>query len=303
MGGAHGRYFQSKRLPLYAKYAEKLLAKNFAYKCYCTPEQLEKLREGQQEGAEGSDPSAQGYDKHCRNLSESERRAAEASGVPFVIRLKLPPEGSTTYTDVLLGDITIQNKVISPDPVLIKADGFPTYHIANIVDDHLMEITHIMRGQEWLPSAPIYIVFYKALGLGAARVLPSAHGHGQGWPQALQASWLDGVRNFRKQGYLADAFLNCIAMVGWSYDDSREQFTLKELEECFDLKKLSKAPGVFDYQKLEWFNVDSGLTGTSGLRAGSNTSCAASQRTRPVIEDHTVCILLWREMVATIQNQ
>lgn len=254
VGGTHGPYFQSERLPLYAKYTDELLAKDFAYKCYCTPERLEKLREGQQEGAEGSDPSVQGYDRHCRNLSEAERQAAEASGAPFVIRLKLPLEGSTTYTDVLLGDITIENKVISPDPVLIKADGFPTYHMANVVDDHLMEITHIMRGQEWLPSVPIYIVLYKALGWE-----PPVYCHlpmvmGKDGHKLSKRLGSTSVRDFRKQGYLADAFLNCIAMVGWSYDDSRELFTLKELEECFDLKKLSKAPGVFDYQKLEWFN-------------------------------------------------
>ena len=232
------------------------MSRGLAYRCFCTAERLDALRAQQEaaKGGESGDQSLQGYDRHCRNLSEQELRAAEASGLPSVIRLKVPLEGSTTYTDLLLGEITVENKVISPDPVLIKSDGFPTYHMANVVDDHLMEITHIMRGQEWLPSVPVHVILYHALGWE-----PPVYCHlpmvmGKDGHKLSKRLGSTSVRDFRAQGYLPDALLNCIAMVGWSYDDSRELFTLKELEELFDIERLNKSPGVFDYQKLEWFN-------------------------------------------------
>jgi glutamyl-tRNA synthetase len=269
VGGPHGPYFQSERLALYQKHVGELLASGHAYRCYCSPERLERLREAQQAGAGGEDPrsaaspegarrgaeqSPQGYDRHCRNLSDAERSAAEQSGAPSVIRLKVPLEGSTTFRDELLGEITVENRTISPDPVLIKSDGFPTYHAALVVDDHLMEITHTMRGQEWLPSAPIHKILYDAFGWQMPVVchLPMVMGKdGHKLSKRLGAT---SVREFRAQGYLPGALLNCIAMVGWSYDDQRELFTLDELVEHFDIQKLSKSPGVFDYQKLEWFN-------------------------------------------------
>ena len=252
-GGPHGPYFQSERLATYKGYAEELLANGHAYKCFCTAERLEELRK-EQESAGTADPSVQGYDRHCRTLSDAERKAAEHAGTPSVIRLAIPLEGSTSYTDILLGDITVENKAISPDPVLIKSDGFPTYHMANVVDDHLMEITHIMRGQEWLPSVPLHVILYRALGW-----TPPAYCHlpmvmGKDGHKLSKRLGSTSVRDFRVQGYLPDALLNCIAMVGWSYDGEREKFTLKELEELFDIEKLNKSPGVFDYQKLEWFN-------------------------------------------------
>jgi glutamyl-tRNA synthetase len=254
VGGPHGPYFQSERLSLYRTYAEELLAGGHAYRCYCPPERLEKLREAQQSGEEGTGESVQGYDRRCRTLSDAERAAAERSGAPSVIRLKIPLEGSTTVRDELLGDITVENTTISPDPVLLKSDGFPTYHLALVVDDHLMEITHTMRGQEWLPSAPIHKILYDAFGWQMPVVchLPMVMGtDGHKLSKRLGAT---SVREFRAQGYLPEALLNCIAMVGWSFDDKRELFTLDELVQHFDIQKLSKSPGVFDYQKLEWFN-------------------------------------------------
>jgi glutamyl-tRNA synthetase len=258
VGGPVGPYFQSERLPLYREWAEKLLADGHAYRCYCSEERLEKLRKAQEEaqakaGGAGKD-MVLGYDRHCRNLSDAERRALETAGTPSVIRLKIPLEGSTTYRDEILGEITIENRVISPDPVLLKTDGFPTYHLANVVDDHFMEITHVMRGHEWLPSVPIYEIMYDALGW-----TPPAYFHlpmvmGKDGHKLSKRLGAASVRDFKAQGYLPDALVNCIALVGWSYDDSREIFNLKELEELFDPYKLSKSPGVFDYQKLEWFN-------------------------------------------------
>jgi len=253
VGGPKGPYFQSERLPSYKACADELMAKGHAYRCYCTAERLEGLRKGQ-ETASAGDPSQQGYDRHCRSLSDAERQSQERTGAPSVIRLAIPLEGSTSFTDMLLGEITVDNKAISPDPVLIKSDGFPTYHMANVVDDHMMEITHIMRGQEWLPSVPLHVILYEALGW-----TPPAYCHlpmvmGKDGHKLSKRLGSTSVRDFRAQGYLPDALLNCIAMVGWSYDGSRELFTLKELEELFDIGKLNKSPGVFDYQKLEWFN-------------------------------------------------
>jgi glutamyl-tRNA synthetase len=251
--GPFGPYVQSERLPLYQEHAKKLLAEGKAYRCYCTAERLESLRK-QQEAGESADPSSQGYDRHCRTLSAAERESLEAAGTSSVIRLAVPLEGSTSYTDLLLGDITVENRTINPDPVLIKSDGFPTYHLAFMVDDHLMEITHVLRGQEWLPSAPIHFILYRAFGWEPPVFchLPTIMGKdGHKLSKRLGAT---SVKDFRAQGYLPEALLNCIAMVGWSYDGERELFTLKELEELFDMDKLTKSPGVFDYQKLEWFN-------------------------------------------------
>jgi glutamyl-tRNA synthetase len=258
VGGPKGPYIESERLELFRKYADALLAAGHAYRCYCTSERLEKLRQEQQagvkEGEKSGDPSAMGYDRHCRNLTDAERATAEASGTPSVIRLKIPLSGSTTYADVLLGEITIDNRTISPDPVLMKSDGFPTYHLAAVVDDHLMEITHIMRGQEWLPSVPMHVILNRALGWD-----PPVYCHlpmvmGKDGHKLSKRLGSTSIRDFRAQGYLPEALLNCIALVGWSYDGSRELFSLRELEELFDISKLNKAPGVFDYQKLEWFN-------------------------------------------------
>ncbi len=261
VGGPSAPYIQSESLDLYRTYADQLLRSGAAYRCYCTPERLEQLRQtqqaehsGQPAGGESAEGSTQGYDRHCRSLSAEERNAAEASGAPSVIRLAVPLEGVTSFDDVLLGTIQVENRTISPDPVMIKSDGFPTYHMASVIDDQRMRITHVLRGQEWLPSAPINVIVYRALGWEPPRFchLPMVMGKdGHKLSKRLGAT---SVRDLRKQGYLPDALLNCIALVGWSYDGSREIFSLKEMEELFDLGKLNKAPGVFDYQKLEWFN-------------------------------------------------
>ncbi len=257
VGGAFGPYIQSERLETYRKYADELVASGKAYRCYCSEERLEQLRQDKQAQAgseEAGEKSALGYDRHCRNLSEAERRAAEESGAPSVVRLKMPLEGTTTYRDVILGEITVDNRTVSPDPVLLKSDGFPTYHLGNVVDDHLMEITHIMRGQEWLPSIPIYVVLYAAFGWAAPVYCHLPMVMGKDGHKLSKRLGSTSVRDFREKGYLPEALLNCIVLVGWSYDDSRELFTLKDLEQLFDIKKLNKAPGVFDYQKLDWFN-------------------------------------------------
>ena len=220
-----------------------------AYRCYCTSERLESLRQEQTARKSGT-----GYDRRCRNLGEEERARLTASGAASVIRLKIPLEGSTTFADTLLGTITVENRDINPDPVLIKTDGFPTYHMANVVDDHLMEITHIMRAQEWLPSAPLHRILYDAFGWQQPSLCHLPMVMGKDGQKLSKRHGATSVREFRKQGYLPAALINYLALLGWSYDDSREFFDLAELEKLFSMEKINKAPAVFDYQKLEWFN-------------------------------------------------
>lgn len=259
VGGEFGPYIQSERFKLYQDYAKKLVEMGKAYYCYCTSERLDALREKQ----EAEKSSVVGYDRHCRNLTEEERKAYEAQGIKPVIRLKVPTEGSTTFHDVLMGDITRENKDISPDPILLKSDGFPTYHLANVIDDHLMGVTHIMRAQEWIPSGPLHIILYEAFGWEPPVYchLPMVMGKEvdpvTGEVHFAKLSKRHGstsVRDFRQKGYLPEALLNYVSLVGWSFDGEKEFFTKEELEKVFCLEKINKAPGVFDYQKLDWFN-------------------------------------------------
>lgn len=250
VGGPYGPYIQSERFDIYRKYAEQLVADRKAYYCYCTPERLEKLREEQQ----ASKSEQQGYDRHCRNLTAQQRADYEAQGIRPVIRLKVPMDGKTTFHDVLMGDISRRNRDVSPDPVLLKSDGFPTYHLANVIDDHLMHITHIMRAQEWIPSGPLHILLYEAFGWE-----PPVYCHlpmvmGKDGQKLSKRHGSTSVRDFRAKGYLPEALMNYVSLVGWSYDGQTEFFSKEELEKVFSLEKINKAPGVFDYKKLDWFN-------------------------------------------------
>lgn len=258
-GGPNAPYIQSERLQIYQDYAKKLVEMGQAYYCYCTPERLDALRKKQEE----EKSPVQGYDRHCRNLTQAEREELEKQGIRPVIRLKVPTEGSTTFHDILMGDITRDNKDISPDPVLLKSDGYPTYHLANVIDDHMMGITHIMRAQEWIPSGPLHIILYRAFGWEPPVYchLPMVMGKEvdpvTGEVHFAKLSKRHGstaVRDFRAKGYLPEALLNYVSLVGWSYDGEKEFFTKEELEKVFNLENINKAPGVFDYQKLDWFN-------------------------------------------------
>ena len=171
-----------------------------------------------------------------------------------VIRFKIPLEGSTSFHDELLGDIEEDNMEVNPDPVLMKSDEFPTYHLAHVVDDHLMEITHILRGREWLPSAPLHVLLFKAFGWQPPLYYHLPTVLGEDGRKLSKRHGSTRIADFRKEGYLPEALLNYIALLGWSYDDSREFFTLDELVSCFKLNKINKAPAVFDYKKLAWFN-------------------------------------------------
>ena len=251
VGGPYGPYIQSERLPIYQEYAKKLVDMGKADYCYCTPERLEALRQKQ---VEEKSP-VQGYDGHCRNLTAEERAALEAQGLKPVIRLKVPKEGSTTFHDVLMGDVTRENKDVSPDPVLLKSDGYPTYHLANVIDDHLMGITHIMRAQEWIPSGPLHVLLYEAFGWQVPIYCHLPMVMGNDGHKLSKRHGSTSVRDFRKKGYLPEALLNYVSLVGWSYDGEKEFFSRQELEKCFSLEKINKASGIFDYQKLDWFNA------------------------------------------------
>lgn len=250
VGGSKGPYVQSERIDLYRRYAEELVLMDKAYYCFCDSERLEKLR--QEQVAQKKDEI--GYDRHCRYIAEEERARNLAEARPYVIRLKIPLHGITVFHDALLGQIEWKNEDISPDPVLLKSDGFPTYHLANVIDDHLMGITHIMRAQEWIPSAPMHKIMYDALGWEMPELchLPMVLG-----PDGHKLSKRHGataVNEFKKAGYLPEALINYIALLGCSYEDGRDIYSLDELVRLFRIDRLNKAPAVFDYQKLEWFN-------------------------------------------------
>jgi len=248
-GGPFGPYVQSERFELYRKYAFQLVEEGKAYHCFCTAERLEQLREVQKK-----EKKSFGYDRHCRNLSEKEVTEKLSRGTPSVIRFKVPLDGKTFFNDVLLGKVTRKNKDISPDPILLKSDGFPTYHLANVIDDHFMKISHILRAQEWIPSGALHVLLYKAFGWD-----PPVYCHlpmvmGKDGQKLSKRHGSTSVVDFRTKGYLPEAIINYVSLVGWSYDDKREFFTKEELEKVFSLEKINKAPGVFDYKKLEWFN-------------------------------------------------
>jgi len=250
VGGPAGSYIQSERFDIYRKYAEQLVAMDKAYYCFCDESRLEKLREDQSKAKNGE----QGYDRHCRSLSKEEADRLLSEGKGHVIRLKIPLEGTTVFTDRLLGTIEWKNEDISPDPVLLKSDGFPTYHLANVVDDHLMGITHVMRAQEWIPSAPLHKIMYDAFGWEQPELCHLPMVLGQDGHKLSKRHGATAVNEFRKAGYLPEALINYIAHLGCSFEEGRDMFTLEEMEKLFKLEKLNKAPAIFDYQKLEWFN-------------------------------------------------
>jgi glutamyl-tRNA synthetase len=250
VGGPAGPYIQSERFDLYRQYAQDLVDMDRAYYCFCDEERLEKLR--QEQMAHKTDEV--GYDRHCRNLSKEEIARNIAEGKPHVIRLKIPLEGITVFDDHLLGRIEWKNEDISPDPVLLKSDGFPTYHLANVIDDHLMGITHVMRAQEWIPSAPLHKIMYDAFGWEMPELCHLPMVLGQDGHKLSKRHGATAVNEFRKVGYLPEALINYIALLGCSFEDGRDLYSLDELVKLFKLERLNKSPAVFDYQKLEWFN-------------------------------------------------
>nr|HPR18439.1 glutamate--tRNA ligase [Candidatus Cloacimonadota bacterium] len=233
---------------LYRKYAQELIEKGAAYYCFCTPEELEQQRLEQK--ALGLDT---GYNEHCRNLSSAEIEANLVAGKPYVIRLKTPKEGEIVFYDLVRDRVSFPWQQID-DQVLIKSDGFPTYHLANVVDDHLMKVSHVIRGEEWLPSTPKHIFMYQVLGWKTPKWvhLPLILN-----PDKSKLSKRQGdvaTEDYLKKGYLPEALLNFIALLGWHAPGNRELYTVDELVHDFSLKRISKAGAVFDPEKLNWMN-------------------------------------------------
>lgn len=249
-GGSYGPYIQSDRLDLYRKYAQQLVDKGQAYYCFCTKERLAKLREGQK--SQGNPPK---YDKKCLGLSTEEIEKKLAQKVPHVIRLNVPVDKDITFSDVVYGDITINSDDVD-DQVLIKSDGFPTYHMAVVVDDHLMEITHIMRGMDWIPSTPKHILLYEAFGwkLPIYVHLPNIKELGSNKKLSKRFGSVYAV-DFLRDGYLPEASLNFLMFLGWNPGTEKEIYTLDEFVSDFSLEKLHRTDLVaFDRKKLLWLN-------------------------------------------------
>ena len=243
VGGDYGPYIQSERREIYLEYARKLVEQGDAYYCFCTKERLEEIHKN----------GATKYDKHCLSLSKEEVQRRIDAGEKYVIRQNIPEEGSSTYHDMVFGDITVENKDLE-DNILIKSDGMPTYNFANVIDDHLMGINYVIRGVEYLSSTPKYNLLYKAFGWeipnymhlqpimrDATHKLSKRHG---------DASYED----FIKKGYLKEAIVNYIALLGWSPKDNREKFSLDEMKELFSVSGLSKSASIFDENKMRWLN-------------------------------------------------
>ena len=249
VGGEHGPYVQSERKEIYMEYAKKLVDLGAAYYCFCTKERLEKLHE---EDATG------GYDRHCRNLTKDEVERNLAAGMPFVIRQKMPTEGVTTYTDSVFGEISMNNSELQ-DQILIKADGYPTYNFCHVIDDHLMGVTHVVRGSEYLTSTPKYVLLYDAYGWERPVYvhLPLIMGRNEDGTIS-KLSKRHGAVSFQdliNDGYLPEAVINYLALLGWCPKNSESEFfTLDELKAIFTIDGVSKSPSVFDYEKLLWFN-------------------------------------------------
>jgi len=249
VGGPVAPYIQTQRRDTYGKYAELLVERGYAYRCFCDKERLESLH-----GENGLG----GYDGHCRDLPQDEIDAKLAAGVPYVIRQKIPHEGTTTFSDAVYGNITVENATLD-DQVLIKSDGLPTYNFANVIDDHLMGITHVVRGSEYLSSAPKYNLLYQAFGwdvptyIHCSPVMRDAHNkmskrHGD-----------PSYEDLLTMGFLSEAVVNYVTLLGWSprgEEAEREFFTLEDLAHSFDISGISKSPAIFDLEKLKYFNAN-----------------------------------------------
>ena len=249
-GGDYGPYVQSERSDVYRDHARRLMDEGRAYTCFCSAERLEILREQQQH-----DGGVQGYDGRCRSLSSSEAEQREAAGEPFVIRFRLPEGAGVLHVeDGVLGTVKRACKDISPDPVLLKSDGLPTYHLASVVDDHLMNISHVIRAQEWLSSAALHCLLYEALGWKPPKFLHLPMVLGKDGKKLSKRHGSTSIAEFRREGYLPEALLNHVITLGWSLGEG-EFFTREELKRVFAEGSIHKAPAVFDYRKLQWYNA------------------------------------------------
>ena len=248
IGGPVGPYIQSERMGMFKKYAVELVEKGEAYYCFCDKERLEEVKAIQE--ASGIMPM---YDRHCRNLSKEEVQEKLDAGVPYVIRQKVPLEGEVTFHDALYGDITVDCSTLD-DQILIKTDGMPTYNFANVVDDHLMGITHVVRGNEYLASAPKYNLLYKAFGWEVPEYIHVEHIMKDKQHKLSKRDGDASYEDLMQKGYLKEAVINYIALLGWAPKGENEIYSLEELVKEFDIQGLSKSPAIFDPMKLKAIN-------------------------------------------------
>jgi len=317
IGGPFTPYIQSERNDHYKKYAQELLNSDRAYYCFCSPQRIEEVRKQR----ESEHSSESGYDRFCRNIDpqEAKKRALSES---CTIRLKIPLGQTTSFLDHLLGEIVWKNEDINPDPVLLKSDGFPTYHLANVVDDHLMEITHVLRAQEWLASTPLHVIMYSAFGWNPPQFCHLPMVMGQDGKKLSKRHGATSIDEFRRLGYLPEALLNYIALLGASYEEGKDIYTLDELTARFSLEKLNKAPAVFDYKKLEWYNgqyirmktdeeltslclpyaIDSGLFG-AGKKEPTEKQCEIFLSAMPLVKERLVFLSEVPEKIAYLFSE
>ena len=249
-GGNHGPYVQSERLEIYRRHADMLLSKGHAYRCFCSPERLDGMRKEQEKLRLPSK-----YDRHCSNLSEVEIEANLSAGKNHVVRLRIPASQLVRFNDLVRGDVEFDSDILD-DQVLMKSDGYPTYHLANVVDDHLMEISHVIRGEEWLSSTPKHVLLYNYFGW----VIPTfAHLPLLLNPDRSKLSKRQGdvaVEDYRRKGFLKEALVNFVALLGWNPGTEQEVFSLDELVQAFSLDRVNKSGAVFNLEKLTWLNFE-----------------------------------------------
>ena len=248
VGGSYGPYFQSQRLQIYQKTAKHLVEQGNAYLCYCSPERLEEMR---REQVKRKQPP--GYDRRCRNLSDKERAELEAQGITPVVRFKTPLSGRIRFEDLIRGEVIFDSETID-DFVLLKSDGYPTYHLANVVDDHLMKISHVLRADEWLSSTPRHVLLYDALSYTPPKFahLPMILGHDRS--KLSKRHGATSVLDYREQGYLPQAMVNFLALLGWSLDDKTELMRREELVQNFSIERIAKTGAIFSLEKLAWMD-------------------------------------------------
>ena len=271
VGGPHAPYVQSERLSLYREAVQTLLREGHVYRCYCTPDELAEMRKAQQQ--RGESPR---YDRRCRTLSDAQRVEKESAGLSYVVRFMTPTEDPPITThDMVRGDVAVNPSTLD-DFVILKSDGFPTYHLANVVDDHEMDITHVLRGDEWLPSAPRHLLLYKALGYE-----PPAFAHlpiilGPDRAKLAKRHGAAALLEYRTMGYLPDALSNFLALLGWSLDDKTEIMSRAELVSHFSVERILKSPAVFNIEKLSWMN---------GLYIRQLSEDALAERLKATLDD------------------
>lgn len=248
VGGPYGPYRQSERFDIYKQYAEALIEKGKAYKCFCTAQELDEMRE-----IAAKQGGRQGYDRRCRHLTPAEVKEREEAGIPFVVRLKVPLTGECVYEDAIKGRMTFPWADVD-DQVLLKSDGFPTYHLANVVDDHLMQITHVIRGDEWMSSTPKHILLYDSFGWKPPTFMHMPLLLGRDGKKLSKRKNPTSIFFYRDSGYLSEAFINFLTLMGYSMVGDREIYTLEEVIKEFDYKRIGVSGAVFDVTKLDWIN-------------------------------------------------